>query len=199
MRSYASTAGPKWSLHVAPHKRAPPKEPTKATLMKMLPPAPLNSVPFYSKDTDDMHTRIIMLGSLARCYDKTRAFWESAWGDSTITVPMLIEPSELRRGDVLFLSRNDATLSLIIRFWTQSPFNHACIMESSSTVIETYPTKGIVKHNINLYLKQLQTESASVPERPFGIWVVRPSRVPDTFMQNLFSIILNDYSAESLL
>jgi hypothetical protein len=53
-------------------------DPDDRTTRIMPAPAPMLTVPFLSKETEELHTRIVMLGSLARCHDPTRAFWESA-------------------------------------------------------------------------------------------------------------------------
>ncbi len=85
--------GPKWSILVnakqgwlsdvsteGVESREPRLEPASSSKTAQMPaPAPMSSVPFMSAEAGDLHTRIVMLGSLARCHERTRNFWHSAW------------------------------------------------------------------------------------------------------------------------
>lgn len=210
-------AGEKWSLLVkrAMFSRERPKptdnaltaEDTSADtsgnslVVEMPPPAPLESVPFLSQEESDMHTRVVMLGSLARSNDPIRAFWESA---QTIVPDPLISVSpvaagDLIKGDVIFISRDDNLLSQTIRFWTQSPFNHSAIVAKQNTIVETYPNKGLLSHTVNAYLERLCKDHALIPDKPFALWVVRLAQLNETFDLNMETVAWDDYDSESVL
>ena len=114
--SRAIQAGPKWSVLVTPRKQKKDTLPEKAkddsVVMMMPPPAPLQAVPYTSKDPYDFHTRVIMIGSLARCYDRNRMFWDSVWRERMQTLEHVsITTKDLKKGDVIFVSRDDAIVS----------------------------------------------------------------------------------------
>jgi hypothetical protein len=75
-------------------------------------PAPLNSVPFLAHHADDMQTRRICLGSLARMTDTNRLFWQSAWmKDNSVAVPPTLAIDKTKAWDIVFLSREQPFVS----------------------------------------------------------------------------------------
>lgn len=207
----ASLGGLRWDILVSsPKKRAkaPEKKAHEETARveapgrveaKMPAPAPMRSVPYMSQEPEDLHTRVIMLGSLARCHERTRNFWASAWANHETVHPPVLEMGDLARGDVLFVSREDSLLSQGIRFWTQSPFNHACIMKSATHLVETDPVRGFMTHAAVSYVERIAKDNFNFARRPFGIWVVRPAAVPDSFDELVARVSLDGYDAESVL
>jgi hypothetical protein len=178
-------------------KFAPSKPREDPSIVLQPPPAPMESVPFVAKHPEDMHTRRILIGSLARTNDRQRLFWDSV--SASTDVPQMISPGDLERGDVLFFSREDSALSQMIRFWTQSPFNHTAIMARQNVIVETYPNKGILRYNIHTYLKQLVEEHQDYKQRPVGIWVVRSQNIPANFELSLAQVQLHDYDSEAVI
>jgi hypothetical protein len=113
--------------------------------------------------------------------------------------PPFVSTQHLMRGDVLFISREDSLISQGIRFWTQSPFNHACIMKTSSVMIEADPTKGFMTHSVQDYLDKIAQDNLTNTRRPFGVWIVRPESIPERFNEHVTRVSLDGYDAESVL
>lgn len=72
-------------------------------------------------------------------------------------------------------------------------------MARSNVLIETYPNKGILRHNITSYLKQLVTEHLDHKERPIGVWVVRPKDLPANFDSSVAQVQLHEYDSEAVI
>jgi hypothetical protein len=212
--SYSVRANPQWNLsylaHQAPDQanaNSSSNKPSNANSSsnkpvdeaQMPPPAPMMSVPFMSQDPHDLHTRTVMLGSLARTYERNRSFWDRAAESSESMQPPLADLDALQRGDVLFVSREDSLLSQGIRFWTQSPFNHACIMKTATVMIEADPTKGFMTHSVRDYFEKIAQDNLGNARRPFGVWVIRPAAIPERFNEYVTRVSLDGYDAESVL
>lgn len=166
----------------------------------MPPPAPLASIPFVAQETADLQTRRIQLGSLARMNDSTRLFWESSWmkDNTTIHLPTL-SLQETKSWDILFFSREQPFVSQMIRFWTQSPFNHVAILSHPQTLVETQVNIGIVEHPLESYLKSICLEHSRETDRPFSCLVVRLNKVPQHIESTLKSLSWTDYQVEDIL
>lgn len=69
---------------------APPKPKEDPSIVLQPAPAPMESIPFIAKQSEDMHTRRILIGSLARTNDRNRLFWENAL--SSTETPRTLSP-----------------------------------------------------------------------------------------------------------
>lgn len=172
-----------------PEQSATPKPPT----VQMPAPAPPESVPFCATTDLDMHTRLVMLGSLARTCDASRLFWQSVRmpSDEKFLVSCLA-PSEVRAGDVLFVARQDNLVSCLIRLWTQSAFSHVALAADADRVLDSYPTKDVRLATRDSFLRECGDESTRV-------WVVRPAELPADFAARVASVLHLEYDSENTL
>ena len=72
-------------------------------------------------------------------------------------------------------------------------------MQTSNSLIETYPNKGIIDHFVDPYVKRLVKEQSESTDRKLGLWVVRLQDLNPTFDSNLLHVAWNDYDSESIL